>query len=161
MFVVSFSRKNFIKFFVPLMLLFVFFIAVFVYNFCTAKLNEDASVQSVGYSVNNSAQIIEFINSFGWEVSDEADEIREIIIPPEFNDVFLNYNALQSEQGYDLSEYKGDRVKRWTYTVLNYPGYEGKEFIKINVLVHNGVVIGGDVCSVELNGFMHGFEKGD
>ena len=38
--------------------------------------------------------------------------------------------------------------------------YKGnKEYIKINVLVCDGKVIGGDVCSVKLDGFMHGFLK--
>ena len=42
----------------------------------------------------------------------------------------------------------------------NYPGYENKDgVIRANILVYDGRVIGGDVCSVELDGFMHGFEK--
>ena len=33
--------------------------------------------------------------------------------------------------------------------------------IRANLLVYDGVVIGGDVCSVALDGFMHGFERPD
>ena len=113
--------------------------------------------------VNNSAlnieEILEFISSFGWEVSAEPDEIREVVIPVEFDDVYKDYNQIQLSQGYDLTQYAGQRAKNWTFTVLNYPGYEGKEYIKINLLICNGTVIGGDVCSVRLDGFMHGFSK--
>lgn len=113
--------------------------------------------------VNNSAsnidEILAFISNFGWEIRSEPDEIREIIIPVEFDDVYNKYNEIQLSQGYDLREYSGERAKSWTFTVLNYPGFEGQECIKINVLIYNGNVIGGDVCSVKLDGFMHGFVK--
>ena len=36
---------------------------------------------------------------------------------------------------------------------------QNEEFIKINILICDNVVIGGDVCSVKLDGFMHGFLK--
>lgn len=58
-----------------------------------------------------------------------------------------------------MSLYAAKRVKRWTYRVTNYPGYEDKSCIQATLLVYDGQVIGGDVCSVELEGFMHGFVK--
>lgn len=117
------------------------------------------TVLSVNNNVSGSEQVLQFISNFGWEVSPEPDEIREIIIPVEFDEVYKNYNEIQLSQGYDLKEYAGERVKNWTFTVLNYPGYENEEFIKINILICDNVVIGGDVCSVKLDGFMHGFLK--
>lgn len=100
-----------------------------------------------------------FISQFGWEVSEEPTEVREVIIPETFDDVYTKYNEIQLAQGFDLSSYKGVRVKRWTYAVKNYAGYEDKDCIRINILTCDGTVIGGDVCSVELDGFMHGFSK--
>ena len=51
------------------------------------------------------------------------------------------------------------RAKRWTYDILNYPAYEGRSgVVQLNLLVYNGVVIGGDVCSLEKDGFIHGFD---
>ncbi|MBR0535410.1 MAG: DUF4830 domain-containing protein [Clostridia bacterium] len=120
---------------------------------------EDNTTLSVNNSASDIKEIMNFISLFGWTVSPEPDEVREIIIPVEFDDVYSNYNNLQLSQGYDLTPYSGERVKSWRFTVTNYPGYEGKEFIKINILICDGKVIGGDVCSVELNGFMHGFKK--
>lgn len=100
-----------------------------------------------------------FISQFGWEVSEEPTEVREVIIPETFDDVYTKYNEIQLKQGFDLSSYAGMRVKRWTYAVKNYAGFEDKDCIRINLLICDGNVIGGDVCSVELDGFMHGFSK--
>ena len=73
--------------------------------------------------------------------------------------VFNAYNEIQLSQDYDLSAYKGFQVTKWVYRIVNYPGYADKDCIQITLLVYNGYVIGGDVCSVELDGFMHGFKK--
>lgn len=121
--------------------------------------NAENTVLSVNNSVSGNEQVLEFISNFGWEVANEPDEIREIVIPVEFDEVYKKYNEIQLSQGYDLTKYAGERVKNWTFTVLNYPGYENAEFIKINILICDDVVIGGDVCSVKLDGFMHGFMK--
>ena len=57
-----------------------------------------------------------------------------------------------------MQKYAGMKVKRWTYIVRNYPDtLPEDDYIRINILVSDGVVIGGDVCSVKLDGFMHGF----
>lgn len=108
---------------------------------------------------SDSAERMSFISQFGWEVSEEPTEVREIIIPETFDEVYTKYNEIQLSQGFDLSLFKGVRAKKWTYAVKNYAGFEDKDCIRINILVYEGKVIGGDVCSVELDGFMHGFAK--
>lgn len=126
-------------------------------------LSRESKMTSNDGSLNLKASTHEdrmsFVSQFGWEVEEEPIEIKEIIIPTEFDDTYNAYNQIQKEQGFDLLEYAGERAKRWTYIVKNYEGYENKESIHINILVHDGIVIGGDVCSVELDGFMHGFSK--
>jgi hypothetical protein len=97
---------------------------------------------------------IAFLKSFGWNVSSNPTEVVEVIIPQSFDAVYLNYNEIQKSQGYNLELYKGVRVKRWTYDISNYPGATG---VRANLLVYNGAVIGGDVSSVALDGFMQGF----
>ncbi len=85
--------------------------------------------------------------------------MAEVIIPAEFDEAYEKYNEIQKKQNLDLSKYSGKRAKRWTYEVKNYPGYENKKgFIQANILIYDGMVIGGDICSVELNGFMRGFD---
>ncbi len=159
MFVVSLSSKKFKKILLPLLCICFAVSAVVLLRCFSASDKESSAVESVGKNITDSSQILSFISTFGWEVDEEPDEVREVIIPAEFDDVYNNYNAIQLKQGYDLQKYAGERVKRWTYTIKNYPEYIDQECIKINILVYKGEVIGGDVCSVRLDGFMHGFSQ--
>ena len=63
----------------------------------------------------------------------------------------------QRDQGFDLRKYAGKEVQRFQYVVTNYPNYP--EGIRANLLVFNRKIIGGDLCSLEFGGFMHGFEN--
>ena len=53
---------------------------------------------------------------------------------------------------YDLSNYKGCEVVIYTYNINAPTGYSGE--CVINIIVYNNRVIGGDVSSVALGGFM-------
>lgn len=99
---------------------------------------------------------VAFIRSYGWEVSDQSAEVEEVSIPREFDDVYTQYNLIQKAQGLDLKDFAGCKVIRYTYNITNYP--TGESGVLINLLVYNNKVIGGDVMSPRLDGFMHGFE---
>ena len=111
------------------------------------------SVQTKGISDNDTR--LAFLSSFGWDVKSEALESREVLIPKEWDAVFVRYNELQLAQGFDLTKYKGKYAMRYTYEIANYPG--GLEGVRVNMLIYKNRVIGGDVESPALDGFMHGF----
>ena len=115
--------------------------------------------QAPVFELKDEAARQEFLSSMGWKVSEEYEECKVVMIPEEFNDVYSNYNKLQKEQGFDLEKYKGKMVEIYTYPVYNYSGYEDKDCIKCNLMICNGMLIGGDVCSTELGGFMQGLKK--
>lgn len=99
-----------------------------------------------------------FFGQFGWEIDENPAMVKEVIIPEVFDETYEDYNDIQRQQNLDLEKYKGLRVKMWSYNILNYPGYENNiGIIRGTILVHNGIVIGGDICSNELGGFMHTF----
>lgn len=75
-------------------------------------------------------------------------------IPAEFDRVFESYNAIQKQQGLDLSKYKNRDMTRYTYKVLNYPNYDGTVYA--NILVYRNRVVAGDICSADVNGFIKG-----
>jgi len=119
----------------------------------TAVVQADVNPKNAGVSTN--AKRVQFLESYGWKVDSNALEVVEVTIPQTFNAVYNNYNVLQKQQGFDLSGYKGKRVKRWTYKITNYPN--ATDDVRANILIYNNVVIGGDVSTVALNGFMQGF----
>lgn len=108
--------------------------------------------------VRNNEERVQFLESLGWEVCDEPVSERNIVIPQEFSSIYTSYNELQLAQGYDLSKYCGLEATVFTYTIENYSGYTGNVVADLYVL--NYEVIGGDVHSLELDGFMHGLTMG-
>ncbi len=117
-------------------------VSVSKYNFEKIKTQEDVGG---------------FLSQFGWEFEKEPIEEVTMKIPAEFDKVMNAYNELQKNQGLDLSKYKGKEVTRYTYKVTNYPDYGGTVFA--NVIIYKNKVIGGDVCSSDVTGFIHGFCK--
>ena len=97
-----------------------------------------------------------FLGQFGWVVDAGSAETAQVTIPAEFDKVFAGYNELQKQQGLDLSKYRNRSVTRYTFAVTNYDGWQGSVYA--NVLVYRNRVIGGDICSADVSGFIHGFE---
>lgn len=93
---------------------------------------------------------IAFFSQYGWKIDEEPIQVKEIVIPNEFNDDLEKYNAIQKKQNLDLSDYKGETAKKWTYSVKNYPGYENTEgCVEGNIIVYEGMVIGGDISVLD------------
>lgn len=113
-----------------------------------------AAVSPKGIKTNEDR--IAYLSSYGWMVSDQPVSVEELIIPEEFDDTYRQYLELQATQGFDLTEYAGKRVKRYTYQVNNYP--TGESGIQAGLLIYKNTVIGGDVLSAQLGGFIHGLE---
>ena len=111
-------------------------------NFSKIKTNDDR---------------VDFLEQFGWTVSETAIDEQKVTIPKEFDKIMLSYNEFQRKMGLDLAKYKGKEVMRYTYEVTNYPEYEGRVYA--NILVYRNKVIGGDVCSADAKGFLQDFIK--
>lgn len=99
---------------------------------------------------------ISYLCNYGWEVSAESEQKKSVTVPSEFNNVYAEYNALQKKQGFDLEPFKGKTAEQYTYEVTNYPNEP--EGVFLHILVYNGKVIGGDVCSLKPDGFMVGIK---
>ena len=123
-----------------------------------APETETGVTVSVRYDkVKTADDAASFLSQFGWVVDAGSAETKEVTIPAQFDKVFAGYNEMQKSQGLDLSKYKKKDVTRYTFTVTNYDGYEGAVYA--NVLTYRGRVIAGDICSADVSGFIHGFEK--
>ena len=114
-------------------------------------------VQVISYEkVKTAEDAAKFLTQFGWEVNADDVEEVDVTLPSAFDKILTAYNELQMRQGLNLTKYKNKPVVRYTFTVKNYPGAEG--LVLANVLVYRNRVIGGDLCSAEMSGFVTGFD---
>ena len=117
-----------------------------------------AAVTTDYTGIETEADRISFIKNFGYNVEGLAHQ-SEVRVPEEFDAVYTKYNDIQRSQGLNLKKYAGKNVSRYSYYVTDYPQYDGK--VIITLLVYKNRIIGGDVCGVDGEGFLHGFEKND
>ena len=93
-----------------------------------------------------------YLRSLGWEIEPSPTETLEFVLPQPLNESYEEYNALQKEQGFDLTPYAGMQVKRYSYRVLNYPGYP--DDVQADLYLCGDVVIGGDILYCGDSGFV-------
>lgn len=106
--------------------------------------------------VKSAEQRLDYLAGWGWQVEETPISIEELLIPEVLDDSYTEYIALQQSQGFALETLTGQRVKRYSYAVSNYP--TGEEDVQLNLLIHNNTVVGGEVLSPQLDGFLHGLE---
>lgn len=99
---------------------------------------------------------VDFLLQCGWQVDAASEQLQEIHIPETFTGVYESYNDLQKQQGYDLEPYQGRDCTMYTYAVTNYP--DKSQTVLANLYVYKNRVIGGDVHSTNLDGFMIGLK---
>ncbi len=155
-------RASTLKFFAVVCVALVTLITLitFIPDYSSVSTSADDNSNSATYSydkIKTNDDRIGFLSQFGWKVKPEVVENVEITVPSTFDKIFVGYNEIQKNQGLDLSKYKNKKVMRYTYEVTNYEGYNGTVYA--TVLIYRNKVIGGDVCSADVKGFIHGFIK--
>ena len=110
-----------------------------------------------GVSARTDQERVAFLASCGWEAEPEPVEVQDVLIPETFNEVYERYQELQRKQGYDLTAYCGKTVRRYSYAVINHLDQSAP--VRANLLVAGGKLIGGDICSAALDGWMTGFHN--
>ena len=113
--------------------------------------------EPVKYEGGTESERLSFLESFGYTVAEDPVDVRTVTIPKEFSEIYTEYNKMQKAQGFDLLPYRGKEVKQYIYLITNYSGVEAE--VHATMLVYQNIIIGGDISSAEINGFMHGFSK--
>lgn len=127
---------------------------IIILSFASNHFEKSESVSAV-VSASTDEERRTYLESFGWETAKEF-ESKELTIPSDWNDVYNSYNEIQKNQGFDLAEYKGKKVELYTYNITNYEKHT--EGVVADMLVCDGVLIGGDVCNTAADsGFIVGF----
>ena len=94
----------------------------------------------------------EYIAGLEISLSQEPAVVRNIIIPSQFSDVYSRYNDLQKQAGFDLWSYRGEYAVQYSYKAT---GFEN-DTVKVNLILYKDKLIGGDISSTRLDGFMTG-----
>lgn len=91
-----------------------------------------------------------FLKDNGIKADSEPFYVCDIIIPSSFDGIYESFEKTQNEQGLSLSQYKGKKVRRFSYNVKNPP----KEIEKASaeILVSDGKIIACALCSLTNNG---------
>ena len=95
-----------------------------------------------------------YLASYGWVIDADSEEEKTVLLPKTFDGAVGEYADMQTKQGYDFASYAGLECRQFTYTVSNYDGCDGTVYATL--YVKGTRVIGGDIHSAEINGFMHG-----
>lgn len=101
-------------------------------------------------TIIDNASRVAYIRNLGIDIEEELIEEKTFSIPEKFTNVFLKYNDLQLRSGFNLIKYSGKNAVIYKYKANNYNN--SKAFV--NLIVLDGRVIGGDISSIELDGFM-------
>ena len=104
--------------------------------------------------IRKGADQVAYLESLGWRVEEVPLAEEVLLIPEEFDKSYDEYLALQTSQGFDLTPYCGKKITRYTYEITNHPS--GESGVQAALLVFRDTIIGGEVVSPTVDGFLHG-----
>lgn len=94
---------------------------------------------------------VAYLEALGWQVEPQPIETLDLQLPEKLEGEWDDYAKLQKGQGLPFSEFAGQAVKRYTYTVTNYP--EIPQGVQANLYLWGDQIIGGDVIFTGQGGF--------
>ncbi len=104
--------------------------------------------------VETEDQRLAFLTTLGWTANATPVETLDLQLPPQWSDEWIAYVELQNDQGLPFVDFAGRQVRRYTYTITNYPGID--QGVQANLYVCDGQLIGGDVVSLGATSFQAG-----
>ena len=113
-----------------------------------------ASMETAGSGkLDTPERRIEYLSSLGYTVNAEPVRTQEVLIPKEWNQVYEQYAAIQSAQGFKLTKYKGKRVMQYVYEITNWPE-QNSEPVYATLLCYKGRLIAGELTRSGEDGFL-------
>jgi hypothetical protein len=101
--------------------------------------------------LSTNEQRVAYLQEFGWQVSPEPIETLDLQLPEELTPQWDEYLKLQAQQGLPFADCAGQAVRRFTYTVANYPGFP--DGVQANLFLCGDRLVGGDIIATGENGF--------
>ena len=99
----------------------------------------------------------EYLENLGYSIDNSfTEEIKIIVLPTSFSKVYLNYNEFQKQNGFNLEKYKGFQITQYTLKVFD---DTKRDDLYAHILLHNGRLIGGDIATTAIDGYMKGLKN--
>ncbi len=118
---------------------------------CLLGGQTEAPAVSAALLARTEADQTAYLEQLGWEVSGPPST-EQVLLPEDFGSEYDAYLALQREGGFDLTVWAGETVTRYSYPIANYP--TGEDNVLADLLVLDGEIVGGELRSAQLDGFM-------
>ena len=94
---------------------------------------------------------VAYLEGLGWQVEPQPIETLDLQLPEKLEGEWDAYAKLQKGQGLPFSEFAGQAVTRYTYTVTNYPDLP--QGVQANLYLWGDQIIGGDIIATGQGGF--------
>lgn len=94
---------------------------------------------------------VAYLAGFGWQVQPDPIETLDLQLPDKLDGEWNAYAKLQKGQNLPFGSFAGQAVKRYTYTVTNYPDIP--QGVQANLYLWGDQIIGGDIIFTGQGGF--------
>ena len=109
----------------------------------------DKEVEVITAATNE--ERVAYLEGLGWQVEPQPIETLDLQLPEKLEGEWDAYAKLQAGQSLPFADFGGQTVKRYTYTVTNYP--EISQGVQANLYLWGDQIIGGDVIFTGQGGF--------
>lgn len=110
------------------------------------------SLRSPERRLVSTAERCAYLAARGYSADPASEEVKEIVLPREFDAILEDYNALQLSAGYDLRQAAGRHCRIYTYELIDCPDWDGRVFAVLYIF--RGRVIAGDIHTASVEGFL-------
>lgn len=97
-----------------------------------------------------------YLASLGWRCDAASEQYRAVRLPEDFTGVMADYAAMQRADGFSMEKYAGKVCSQYVYTLTEHPG---SLTVYAVLYIYKGRVIGGDIHTAALDGYMHGLRS--
>ena len=146
MFVITVSRKKMVKIAtLALCVLAAGATAIGVKGYFTK--DSTTALTSKSIKLSTTQEMIDYIASKGFTADIQTAQITEVEIPKKFDDNFNGFNdKIKQTDGLSLDKHKGDKVNKWTFTILDYN--EGKDDAAAVLLIKKEKLVGAYILEL-------------
>lgn len=125
-------------------------VLIFIYFFSYFRWEVPVSKYEIK---NTDRQRREFIESYGYTLSSDKPVKKDFRVPSEFNNSFLQFEKLQNEMGLSLIPFKGMKLKKYTYRLIN-----TQDTAYAEIYICGKYVVAGCIVNPDLkNGYIKSF----